>query len=73
HTMERFRDCFYRPFLTNSDNYERWMRLGAKDTRMRAEEIWKKKLEDYEKPEMDAQVLAELTEFVAKRKSELDA
>jgi len=20
HTMERFRDCFYRPFLTNSDN-----------------------------------------------------
>ena len=73
HTMERFRDCFYRPFLTNSDNYERWMRLGAKDTRMRAEEIWKKKLEEYEKPEMDAQVLAELTEFVAKRKSELDA
>lgn len=73
HTMERFRDCFYRPFLTNSDNYERWMRLGAKDTRARAEEIWKKKLEEYEKPEMDAQVLAELTEFVAKRKSELDA
>ena len=59
--------------LTNSDNYERWMRLGAKDTRQRAEEIWKKKLEEYEKPEMDAQVLAELTEFVTKRKSELDA
>jgi trimethylamine--corrinoid protein Co-methyltransferase len=73
HTMERFRDCFYRPFLTNSDNYERWMRLGAKDTRARAEEIWKQKLEVYEKPEMDAQVLAELTEFVSKRKSELDA
>ena len=28
---------------------------------------------EYEKPEMDAQVLAELTDFVAKRKSELDA
>jgi trimethylamine--corrinoid protein Co-methyltransferase len=49
------------------------MRLGAKDTRARAEEIWKKKLEEYEKPEMDPQVLAELTDFVAKRKSELDA
>lgn len=73
HTMERFRDCFYRPFLTNSDNYERWMRLGARDTRARAEEIWKKKLEEYEKPAMDAQVLAELDDFVAKRKSELDA
>ncbi len=32
HTMERFRTCFYRPFLNSSDNYERWMRNGAKDT-----------------------------------------
>lgn len=72
HTMERFRDCFYRPFLTNSDNYERWNRLGAKDTRARAEEIWKKKLEEYEQPEIDAAVLTGLTDYVAKRKSELD-
>ncbi len=72
HTMERFRDCFYRPFLTNSDNYERWTRLGAKDTRMRAEEIWKKKLADYQLPEIDPSVLTGLQDFVAKRKSELD-
>ena len=36
HTMERFRTCFYRPFLNSSDNYERWMRNGAKDTAARA-------------------------------------
>ncbi len=72
HTMERFRTCFYRPFLTNSDNYERWKRLGARDTRARAEEIWKKKLEEYVKPEMDSALLEELTDFVGKRKSELD-
>jgi len=72
HTMERFRDCFYRPFLTNSDNYERWMRLGAKDTTARAAEIYKKKLEDYVAPEMDPRMKQELDEFVAKRKSELD-
>jgi len=71
HTMERFRDCFYRPFLTNSDNYERWTRLGQKDTRARAEEIWKDRLEKYEKPEMDASILEGLTDFVNKRKSEL--
>ncbi|MEJ7706580.1 MAG: trimethylamine methyltransferase family protein [Nocardioidaceae bacterium] len=29
HTMERFRTCFYRPFLSSSDNYERWMRGGS--------------------------------------------
>jgi trimethylamine--corrinoid protein Co-methyltransferase len=28
HTMERFRTCFYRPFLNSSENYERWMRGG---------------------------------------------
>ena len=72
HTMDRFRDCFYRPFLTNSDNYERWTRLGARDTRARAEEIWKKKLEDYVIPEMDPSTLLELTDFVAQRKSQLD-
>ncbi len=73
HTMDRFRDCFYRPFLTNSDNYERWNRLGARDTRARAEEIWKKKLEDYVMPDMDPSTLLELSEFVAQRKSQLDS
>lgn len=73
HTMERFRDCFYRPFLTNSDNYERWTRLGSRDTRDRAEEIWKKKLEDYVIPDMDPSTLLELSDFVAERKSQLDS
>ncbi len=72
HTMERFRDCFYRPFLTNSDNYERWMRLGAKDTKARAADIYMKKLEEYVAPEMDPRMKQQLDEFVAKRKSELD-
>ena len=72
HTMERFRDCFYRPFLTNSDNFERWTRLGAKDSKMRAAEIYKKKLEDYVAPDMDSRMRQELDEFVAMRKSQLD-
>ena len=25
HTMERFRTCFYRPLLSSSENYERWI------------------------------------------------
>lgn len=73
HTMDRFRDCFYRPFLTNSDNYERWTRLGSRDTRDRAEEIWKKKLEDYVMPDMEASTLLELSDFIAQRKSQLDS
>ena len=24
HTLERFRDCFYRPLLSSTENFERW-------------------------------------------------
>ena len=72
HTMERFRDCFYRPWLSNSDNYERWNRTGAKTMDVRAGDIVEKKLGEYVQPEIDPQVKAELDEFVAMRKSQLD-
>jgi trimethylamine--corrinoid protein Co-methyltransferase len=72
HTMERFRDCFYRPWLSNSDNYERWSRTGSKTMDVRAGDIVEKKLGEYVQPEMDPQVKAELDEFVAMRKSQLD-
>jgi trimethylamine--corrinoid protein Co-methyltransferase len=71
HTMERFRTCFYRPFLNSSDNYERWMRNGAKDTAARATDIYKKKLEDYEQPPLDEAIREELEAFVVRRRAEL--
>jgi trimethylamine--corrinoid protein Co-methyltransferase len=71
HTMERFRTCFYRPFLNSSENYERWMRNGAKDTATRAGEIYKKKLEDYQPPPIDDAVRQELEEYVVRRRAEL--
>ena len=39
HTMERFRECFYRPMLSSTANFERWLKLGGKDTAARAGEI----------------------------------
>jgi trimethylamine--corrinoid protein Co-methyltransferase len=71
HTMERFRDCFYRPFLSSSDNFEKWNRTGAKTTDVRANEIAKKKIAEFQMPEMDTSIKAELDEFVAKRSEEL--
>ena len=71
HTMERFRTCFYRPFLSSSENYERWMRNGGKDTATRAGEIWRKRLEDYVEPPMDEAVKAQLQDYVARRRAEL--
>jgi trimethylamine---corrinoid protein Co-methyltransferase len=71
--MERFRDCFYRPFLSSSDNYDRWSRNGKKDTATRANEIYKKMLEEYEAPAIDIAIKEELDEYVAKRSKELTA
>ncbi len=71
HTMERFRTCFYRPMLSSSENYERWMRNGAKDTATRAGEIYKKKLAEYEQPPMDEAMREELEAYVVRRRAEL--
>ena len=51
---------------------DRWTKNGSKKADVRALEIADKKLEAYTMPEMDPQVLAELDEFVAMRKSQLD-
>jgi len=73
HTMERFRDCFYRPFLSSADNFDRWSKNGSKRTDTRADEISKKMIEEYEMPPMDAAIKEELEEYVAKRSKELTA
>ena len=71
HTMERFRTCFYRPFLSSSDNYDRWMKKGTLDTAARAGVIAKKKLEDYERPPMDESIREELETYVVRRRKDL--
>ena len=71
HTMERFRTCFYRPMLSSSENYERWMRNGAKDTAVRAGELYKKRLEEYEQPPLDDAIREELEAYVVRRRAEL--
>lgn len=72
HTLENFRTAFYRPFLSSSDNFDRWTRNGSKDTATRASEIAHKMIDEFEAPAMDDAVKAELDEFVAKRKKELE-
>jgi trimethylamine--corrinoid protein Co-methyltransferase len=46
HTLERFRDCFYRPLLSSTENFDRWTRNGGADAAERAGRIWRDRLED---------------------------
>jgi trimethylamine---corrinoid protein Co-methyltransferase len=71
HTLERFRECFYRPLVSSTENFERWNRNGAHDTAARAREIWQKTLEEYEKPPIDSDLEGDLKAFVDRRRKEL--
>ena len=71
HTLERFRECFYRPLLSSTENYERWTRNGGKDAATRATDIWKKTLEEYEEPAMEPALKEELKAYVDRRRTEL--
>src|SRR6478735_727621 len=71
HTLERFRDCFYRPLLSSTENFERWKRLGERDTTARAGEIWRERLEQYEPPAIDPDLRKELADYVTRRRKEL--
>src|SRR3954464_1126129 len=71
HTLERFRECFYRPLVSSTENYERWARNGGKDTAARASDVWRKTLEEYEEPPIDNDLKAELKAYVDRRRTEL--
>jgi len=71
HTLERFRECFYRPLLSSTENYERWARNGGRDAAARATEIWQKTLEEYEQPPIDDGLKEELKAYVDRRRREL--
>jgi trimethylamine--corrinoid protein Co-methyltransferase len=71
HTLERFRECFYRPLLSSTENFDRWTRNGGLDATARAANLWRETLEHYERPEMDEGVRSQLEEYVTRRRAEL--
>ncbi|MFZ0173172.1 MAG: trimethylamine methyltransferase family protein, partial [Acidimicrobiales bacterium] len=71
HTMDRFRECFYRPMLSSSKNFERWKKDGSLDAAARSSEICAKTLDAYEPPPLDEAIRSELEEFVTRRRREL--
>ena len=71
HTMSRFRDCFHRPLLATTANFERWKRDGSNDAATRATGIYQAMLAEYEPPPLEPSTLAEIDEFIVRRRREL--
>ena len=70
YTMARFQDAFYRPTVSDRQNYETWAEHGAKDALQRSHEIANQLLETYQQPELPSNVQGELMQYVEKRKQE---
>ena len=68
HTMARFRDAFYEPFLSDWQNQENWRLAGAKDATVRASEVWQRVLAEFEPPPIDPGVAEALEAHAARRR-----
>ena len=73
HTLENFRDCFYRPTVWTTDNYSAWQKKGGKNATERALDEFNRLQEAWEEnpPTLDPDLHAELKAYVDLRRTEL--
>ena len=68
HTVNRCRDEFFRPDLSNQKMHDEWFESEPRDIAQRAGKLLKKRLTEYEKPEIDPHLEKDLVQYVHKRK-----
>jgi trimethylamine--corrinoid protein Co-methyltransferase len=71
HTLERYENAFYVPLLSNWDNFETFTEHGGHDATVRANQIWKRILAEYEQPPLDPGIDEALRDYMERRKREL--
>ena len=72
-TLELCRTEYYNPLLMFRDNYESWVSKGKNRLDEIAHNSLKKKLEDYEKPDIGKSLERDLKKYIDKRKEEIKA
>ncbi len=70
HTQANFETAFYRSTIADNNSFEQWEAEGALDAAQRANALWKRMLQDYEPPPIDAAVDDALNDYMTRRKAE---
>lgn len=71
HTLANFETAFYRSDTADNSSFEQWTEEGGLDAAQRANGLWKRRLAEYQAPELDPAIDEELLDFIARRKAEL--
>jgi len=69
HTFDHFRTEFYQPQLPNRDDFVTWQENGSPQSMETANKKYKEILENYEAPELTADVDKDLQKFIEKLKT----
>ena len=70
HTMERYRNAFYAPIVSDWRNYGTWNDDGAKTATQRANTLWHSTLDQFVAPPREGAVVDALNAFVERRTAE---
>jgi trimethylamine--corrinoid protein Co-methyltransferase len=71
HTQANFETAFFRSQIADNNSFEQWDAEGRLDAPQRANLQWKRMLETYEAPPIDAGIDAALQDFIARRKASM--
>jgi trimethylamine--corrinoid protein Co-methyltransferase len=70
HTMERYRNAFYAPLISDWRNYGNWFNDGARTATERAHIVWQATLARYTAPPRDVAMVEALNAYVSRRTAE---
>ncbi len=71
HTQANFETAFYRSAIADNNSFEQWEADGAKDAVVRAGEVLRQMLENYEAPALDPAIDEALLDFIARKKASM--
>ena len=72
HTLAHYETAYWDSAINDDQPYETWFEQGGDDAMIRANQSWRKILQEYQPPHLDMDVDGQLREFVARKKASME-